>query len=195
MGDARIRRRDGEKITVAELAAAEPLLAAPTAAYPAVLTVTRTVSAQALVAFRGNAYSVPPGLSGRELVVSSRLGSGIVEVATETGVVLARHRRAPDGAGAVVRDGGHVAALEAAVLAGFTDRAACRGKTRRPPSSAARAEAARLRGEPDTVTDAVAGGGQVLDFAGYAAAVRPITGPGPGPGAGPSTANTVGETW
>jgi hypothetical protein len=67
------------------------------------------------------------------------------------------------------------------VLAGFTDRAACRGKTRRPPSPAARAEAARLRGEPD----AVAGGGQVLDFAAYAAAVRPFTGPG---------ASTVEET-
>ena len=182
VGDARTRRcDDGGKVTVAELAAAEPLLAAPTAPYPAVVAVTRTVSAQALVRFRGNTYSVPPGMTGRELIVSARLGSGIVEVATETGVVLARHCRARDGAGAVVRDGGHVAALEAAVLAGFTDRAACRGKTRRPPSPAARAEAARLRGEPD----AVAGGGQVLDFAAYAAAVRPFTGPG---------ASTVEET-
>jgi hypothetical protein len=100
-------------------------------------------------------------------------------------VVLARHHRAPDGAGAVVRDPGHVAALEAAVLAGFTDRAACRGKTRRPPSPAARAEAARLRGEPTPPGSAVAGGGQVLDFAAYAAAVRPLTGPG---------ASTVEET-
>jgi len=192
VGDARIRRRDGQKVTVAELAAAEPLLAAPTAPYPAVLTVTRTVSAQALVAFRGNTYSVPPGLSGRELIVSARLGSGLVEVATAgsggAGVVLARHRRAPDGAGAVIRDSGHVAALEAAVLAGFTDRAACRGKTRRPPSPAARTEAARLRGDP--APDAAAGVGQVLDFAAYAAAVRPITGPITGPG----TASTVEES-
>jgi len=199
VGDVRTRRRDdGGKVTVAELAAAEPLLAAPTAPYPAVVAVTRIVSAQALVAFRGNTYSVPPGMAGRELIVSARLGSGLVEVATAgpgvgpgpgvgsggVGVVLARHHRAPDGAGAVVRDPGHVAALEAAVLAGFTDRAACRGKTRRPPSPAARAEAARLRGEPDAVTDAiagaVAGGGRVLDFAAYAAAVRPFTGPGAG---------------
>jgi hypothetical protein len=185
VGDARARRRDGVRITVAELAAAEPLLAPPTTPYPAVVAVTRTVTAQALVALRGNTYSVPPGLSGRELIVSARLGSGIVEVATETGVVLARHCRARDGAGAVVRDGGHVAALEAAVLAGFTDRAACRGKTRRPPSPAARAEAARLRGEPTSPGSAVAGGGQVLDFAAYAAAVRPLTGPG---------ASTVEET-
>ena len=191
VGDARTRRRDGVKVTVAELAAAEPLLVAPAEAYPAVLTVSRAVSAQALVAFRGNAYSVPPGMSGRELIVSARLGSGLVEVATEAGVVLARHRRGPDGAGAVVRDPGHVAALEAAVLAGFTDRAACRGKTRRPPSAAARAEAARLRGEPAPRCDAAgsdAGGGQVVDFAAYAAAVHPITGPitGVGPAEGTS---------
>ena len=95
-------------------------------------------------------------------------------------MVLARHRRAPDGAGAVVRDSGHVAALEAAVLAGFTDRAACRGKTRRPPSPAARVEAARLRGEPEPRRRRRSGG-QVLDFAAYAAAVRPITGPSTGP--------------
>ena len=179
VGDARTRRRDdGVKVTVAELAAAEPLLAAPTAPYPAVVAVTRTVSAQALVAFRGNRYSVPPGMAGRELIVSARLGSGLVEVATP-------------GPGAVVRDPGHVAALEAAVLAGFTDRAACRGKTRRPPSAAARAEAARLRGEPAPRCDAAgsdAGGGQVVDFAAYAAAVHPITGPitGVGPAEGTS---------
>ena len=119
-------------------------------------------------------------MPGRELTVSSRLGSGIVEVATDTGVVLARHRRAPDGAGAVVRDPGHVAALEAAVLAGFTARAACRAKTRRPPSAAARAEAARLRGDPlgDGGIGAGSGGGRVVDFATYAAAVRPISGTG-----------------
>jgi transposase len=173
VGDARTRRRDGQRVTVGELAAAEPLLATPAEPYPAMVTVSRTVSPQALVAFRGNAYSVPPGLAGRALIVSARLGSGLVEVATEAGVVLARHRRAPDGAGAVVRDEGHVAALERAVLAGFTDRAACRAKTRRPPSPAARAEAARLRGEP------TGDPAPVLDFAAYAAAVRPITGPRP----------------
>ena len=43
VGDARTRRRDGVKVTVAELAAAEPLLVAPAEAYPAVLTVSRAV--------------------------------------------------------------------------------------------------------------------------------------------------------
>jgi transposase len=176
VGDARTRRRDGQRVSVGELAAAEPLLAPPTQPYPAVLAVPRRVSAQALVSFRGNAYSVPPGMTGRELIVSARLGSALVEIATEAGVVLARHRRAPDGAGAVVRDGGHVAALQAAVLAGFSDRAGCRAKTRRPPSAAARAEAARLRGDPAPEPSDT---GRVLDFAAYAAAVRPITGSDP----------------
>jgi transposase len=175
VGDARMRHRDdGERVTVAELAATEPLAEVPRAPYPAAVVVTRTVSAQALVAFRGNTYSVPPGMSGRELIVRSPLGQPLLEVATEAGVVLARHRRAPDGAGALIRDAGHVAALETAVLAAFSDRAACRSKTRRPPSEAARAQAARLRGEGEPA--ATPGTGQVLDFAAYAAAVSPITG-------------------
>lgn len=175
VGDARTRARDGARVTVAELAATEPLAEVPTAPYPAAVAVTRTVSAQALVAFRGNTYSVPPGMAGRELIVRSQLGQPLLEVATEAGVVLARHHRAPDGAGAVIRDDGHVTALEHAVLAAFSDRAACRGKTRRPPSEAARAQAARLRGEGEPAT--APGAGQMVDFAAYAAAAAPITGP------------------
>jgi transposase len=196
VGDARTRRVDGKKLSVGELAAAEPLLAAPPTPYPAVLRVTRTVTAQALVHFRGNAYSVPPGMAGRQLIVSARLGSPVLEVGTEAGVVLARHRREPDGAGAVVRAPGHVAALQAAVLAGFTERAACQRKTRRPLSPAARAEAARLRGQPDQPGQA-----QLLDFAAYAAAVRPLTtqpATDPGPdselGSGSGAGNIAEET-
>ena len=71
-----------------------------------------------------------------------------------------------------MRDAGHVTALEHAVLTGFSDRAPCRAKTRRPPSAAARAEADRLRGDPEPEL------GRVVDFATYAAAVTPITGTG-----------------
>lgn len=173
VGDARTRVLDGQQVSVAGLADAEPLAPVPVTPYPAVLRVARTVTEQALVAFRGNSYSVPPGMPGRVLMVSVRLGEPYLEVATEAGMVLARHRRAPDGAGAVVRAETHVAALEKAVLAGFSDRAACRGKTRRPPTPAALAEAEAIRGEH--------GAGQadtVVDFAAYAAAVRPLTGPG-----------------
>jgi hypothetical protein len=130
VGDTRTRRHDGARVTVAELTATEPLAEVPRSPYPAAVAVTRTVSAQALVSFRGNTYSVPPGMAGRELIVSAQLGQAHLEVATEAGVVLARHHRGVDGAGAVIRDAGHVTALEHAVLAAFSDRAACRGKVR-----------------------------------------------------------------
>jgi hypothetical protein len=95
-------------------------------------------------------------------------------------VVLARHRRHPDSAGAVVRLDEHVAALERAVLGAFTDRAPCRRKLRRPPSAAARAEADHLRAAGG---DPAGPGGPaqqvVIDFARYAAAAadrqRPAT--------------------
>jgi transposase len=44
--DRRTRRRNGQRVTVAELAAGEGLRAAPTTAYPAELAVARTVSAR-----------------------------------------------------------------------------------------------------------------------------------------------------
>ena len=50
--------------TVAEIAACEPLLALPQAAFPTVTVVDRKVAANALVAYQGNRYSVPPGLVG-----------------------------------------------------------------------------------------------------------------------------------
>jgi hypothetical protein len=86
-----------------------------------------------------------------------------VAIATASGAVIARHRRAPDGAGLVIRDSGHVAALERAVLASFTSAAPCRRKERRPPSAAALAEAAQLRGTPGPA-DRV-----VIDLSAYAA--------------------------
>src|SRR5664280_3063156 len=83
----------------------------PALPYPATVAVTRTVSAQALVAYRGNAYSVPPGLAGTTVQVAHRLGAATLDIAAGA-VVLARHHREPDGAGAIVRDTGHVVALE-----------------------------------------------------------------------------------
>jgi len=44
-------------------------------------------------------------------------GTPVIDVVTTAGTVLARHRREPDHAGAVVRDEGHVTALEKKVLA------------------------------------------------------------------------------
>ena len=99
-----------------------------------------------------------------------RLGELFLDVVTDTGVVLARHRRAADGAGAVVLADEHVAALEKVVLANFADRPPCRRKHRRPPSAEALAEADRIRGKDQ----AVQGEQVVADFARYAAAARPM---------------------
>ncbi len=185
--DGRIRRRDGERTTVGELAAGEGLRAAPATAYPAELAVVRTVSAQALVSFRGNRYSVPPGMPGAQVVVRHRLGADQLRVVTATGATVAVHRRAPTGAGATVRDDGHVRALEARVLQAFTDAPPCRRKTRRPAGEASKAEAARLRGTPAGSTSSTAASTAervVIDMAAYAALV---------PAAARATSTNAGE--
>jgi transposase len=169
--DARRRVRGGQRVSVGELAASEPLRPMPAVPYPAELTVTRTVTAQALVAFRGNSYSVPPGLGGAAVTVRHRLGSAEVDIVTASGAVIAQHRRAPDGVGAVVRDSGHVRALEKAVLASFSAAPPCRRKDRRPPSPAALAEAARLGGAPSPAERVV------IDLAAYAAAATRLQNP------------------
>jgi transposase len=169
--DERRRTRDDARTTVGELAAAEPLRPVPPEPYPATLEVTRQVSTQALVAFRGNHYSVPSGLTGAQVTVRARLGAPTLEVATAAGAIVARHQRATDGAGVLVRDSGHVAALERAVLARFSDRQPCRRKTRRPPSPAAQAEAARLRGQATATTSAEH---VVVDLAAYARAAATL---------------------
>ena len=92
-GDARLRPTGDGRATVATVAAAEPLAPLP-APFPAVLTVTRTVSAQALVSFRGNHYSVPPELARTPVTVSHRLGATSIDIATSSGIVIARHRLA-----------------------------------------------------------------------------------------------------
>ena len=154
VGDKRLRRRDGQRTSVGALAAAEPLGVLPPA-FPATVTVDRTVTAQALVHFRGNTYSVPPGLAGTTVHVTHRLDAHTLDItSTSTGgaggargalTVLARHDRAVDGAGVSVRDGGHVRALQTAVLTAFDDRPRCARKVRRPPTPAALVHADQLR--------------------------------------------------
>jgi transposase len=178
-GDARRRVRDGQRTTVGTLMAAEPLAPLPAVPFPAVIEDTRTVTAQALVAWHGNSYSVPPGHGGQKVMIRHQLGAATLEVVTAAGTVLARHRREPDHAGAVIRSGEHVTALEDKVLAarGQAGRP-CHRKERRPPSAAALAEAAAIRGEAGP-------GSPVTDFAAWAAAARPLRPAGPGL-AGPS---------
>ncbi|MFZ0158201.1 MAG: IS21 family transposase, partial [Kineosporiaceae bacterium] len=81
-GDVRMRATTDGKATVATVAAAEPLRPTPATPFPATLSVERLVSAQALVAYRGNFYSVPPELAGAPVTVTVRLGSLHLDIAT-----------------------------------------------------------------------------------------------------------------
>ena len=137
---ARGRRRP----SVGDLAELERLRPLPAAPYPATVVEHNKVGPSALVAFEGNAYSVPPGLIGAEVVVRHRLGSAGIEIVSAAGVLLASHYRETPGGGYVVRDPVHTSALEHEVLAAFSTDPPCRRKANRPPGEASRAEAAKL---------------------------------------------------
>ena len=167
VGDARKRVVDGQRATVAAHAAGERLTLPP-AAFPATVTVGRKVTAQALVAFRGNRYSTPPELAHTTVNVVWRLGSPHTDIATPSGIVVARHVLAPDGAGATVRDHGHVAALDLAAMSASTTLPPHRRKQRIPPGPAALAAAAVITG---TATKNCADG-TVVDLSAYAKAAN-----------------------
>lgn len=148
-------------LTVGELAERERLRSLPVAAFPAEITVERPVGRSALLCFQGNRYSVPAGLAGSpQVTVRARLGEQTVRIFSPAGVLLATHRRAPAGAGQIVRSAEHAAGLETAVLSAFTTRLPCRRKQNRPPGEAALAAAARLHGEQPA--------GVVIDLERYA---------------------------
>jgi len=70
-----------------------------------------------------------------------------LEIRSMTGEVLARHRMAPAGAGALLRSAEHHLALQEEVLSRFSTERPCARKRNRPPSEAARAIAAEIRVE------------------------------------------------
>ena len=140
------RRRRGQS-TVGLLAASEPLLALPELAFPAEHQAERVVADDALVAFESNRYSVAPGYAAQTVTVRARLGDMHLEIYSQAGRRIARHRRAPNGAGQIVRSPEHARLLEQAVLDAFTTKKACPRKPNRPPGERALAEAARLRGQ------------------------------------------------
>lgn len=140
-GDLRPRRGS----TVALLALEEHLLAIPSVPYPVTIEVEREVGDSSLIYWRGNRYSINPGLEGGRVRVRHRVGTMNLEITTLAGLLLATHLRHPDGAGAVVRLAEHHSALEKIVLANFTTARSCSRKVNRPPSAEALAAAARLR--------------------------------------------------
>jgi len=144
----------------ARLRPAEELMALPAAPYPATIEVHAAVDDKASVAFRGNRYSVAPGLGGVEVTLRHRLGTASLEIFSSAGIELVSHPLARSGSGAMVRTEAHRAALEAVVLAQFSTKRPCDRKANKPPGAAARAERDRLLGgsssEPSVDLDAMA---------------------------------------
>jgi hypothetical protein len=152
IGDSRPRHGT----TVGDVATNERLLPLPAAGYPCIITVEREVSPYALVAYRGNGYSVPPALVGHRLTLRHRLGDNrLTIVAGKAGITVAGHRLAPTGAGQIIRLPEHHAALESVVLSAFSTAPPCRRKENRPPGPEALAAAALLRAHsaPEVVVD------------------------------------------
>ena len=133
-------------------------------AFPAQLQVERVVGRSALVAFEGNHYSVAPGLVGQTVSVRAQLGELHLELFSAAGRRIARHRRAPSGAGQLLRSDEHALLLEQAVLNAFTTDKPCRRKANRPPGDAALTHAARLAGRDQ--------GAVVVDLEDYAQIAR-----------------------
>ena len=166
-GDTRLRPTTDGKASVAMVAAQEPLHSVPPTPYPIMITETRIVSRQALVAYRGNRYSVPPELAATTVTVTRPVGGEYLDITTASGIVIARHHLATDGTGVVVRDHGHVTALDHAAMAAATSAGRPhRRKERIPPGLAARAAADTLRSDQPEPT------GTVINLAAYEQAAR-----------------------
>ncbi|MFN7151491.1 MAG: Mu transposase domain-containing protein [Microthrixaceae bacterium] len=163
--DDRDREDAAGKTTAKAMFAAERLRPLPPVVFPVVVTEERTATRQALIDWRGNRYSVPPELAATKVIVHQRLGAAVIDIATVSGAVIARHRVAQPGLGVTVRDTGHVTALEAVALASAPPGRPHRRKERIPPGSAALRAAAALTGaEQPTST--------VIDLAAYEQAAK-----------------------
>lgn len=93
---------------------------------------------------------MPPELATAHVVVSHPVGGQFCDIATMGGIVVARHRLAADGLGVMVRDSGHVIALDTAAMATAATGRPHRRKERIPPGSEAKAAAAQLLQQRDT---------------------------------------------
>lgn len=148
-GDTRIRVTADGKSTMATDARREPLALLPNTPYPATMTEPRQVDRQALVAWKRNRYSVFPELAMGQVSVSYQLGAEHIDIATTGGIIIARHRLAAEGSGVMVRDHGHVLALDTMAMATVnTAGPPHRHKQPLPPNEQARAAAELLRNNP-----------------------------------------------
>ena len=142
-GDARLRSprgleeppADGSRPrwpTVGELAGAEPLLPLPAVPYPATVQAAVTVDHRASVAFRGNRYSVMPGMQAMTVTLRHRLGTKALEIYSPSGRLVVTHELARPARGDG-RGPEHKEALEKVVLAQFSAKRPCDRKENRAP--------------------------------------------------------------
>ena len=105
------------------------------------------------MSYRGNRYSVPRNWPTAAGDGEPSRGGEFCDIATTSGIVIARHRLAADGLGVMVRDSGHVIALDTAAMATAATGRPHRRKERIPPGPEAKAAAAQLlRMHADTTT-------------------------------------------
>jgi transposase len=123
----------------------EQLMPPPAQPFPVCLSAERRVDRFARVAYEGNLYAVSPALIGRQLTLRLPLDGETLTIENSSGTVVATHRRAHAGSGAVVRTPEQRAELEHAVLSSFTTARPCRRKQNQPPGAEALAAAAALR--------------------------------------------------
>ena len=152
----------------------------PAAPYPVIVTEQRVASRQALVSYRGNRYSVPPELAAAQVVVSHPVGGEYLDIATASGIVVSRHRMAADGLGVMVRDSGHVIALDAAAMSTAATGRPHRRKERIPPGPAAKAAATQLlqlqsHGSSTTESSTASTDSTVIDLSAYERAAQKRT--------------------
>jgi len=137
-------------------------MALPAMAFPAVIEEERGVYDNALVRWDGNSYSTPPAVIGATVMIRHRIGTNTIDIVTAAGTVAATHRLVPAGQGRVIRLPEHTKALENVVLGAFNAGSRCDRKTNRPPSPAAKAIAAGIRGGPTP-----GGGDPLIDLSVY----------------------------
>ena len=90
-------------VTIAALAAQEQLTRLPPVPFAAVIKQPAIVGSDGLVSLEGNRYAVAANHRGERVIVCARVGTLSVEILDESGRRLAKHRRAPLGAGVVAR--------------------------------------------------------------------------------------------
>lgn len=151
------RKREGHdgSTTAAVMFTAERLAPLPPTLFPVVVTEDRTATRQALIDWRGNRYSVPPEQAAARVIVHQRLGASTIDIATVSGIVIARHTVAEAGLGVTIRDSGHVTALESIAMASAPPGQPHRKKERIPPGTYARTAAAALAGTPAPTTTVI----------------------------------------